>query len=112
LAVGTASDANGHFTPYALRWDGRRWAKVGLPAVAEGQFESVTAVADGELIAVGEDSKGALYGLWNARRWAVGTESRITQLNSVAYDGRRVAWAVGSVTTSQQTFRPVVQVTA
>jgi hypothetical protein len=110
-AVGTASGANGNFTPYALRWNGGRWARVRVPAVAEGGFECVIAVGHGELIAGGEASKGALYGLWNGRRWAVSTNSRIAQINSLAYDGRRVTWAVGSVSTSQQTFRPVVQVT-
>ena len=109
-AVGTASGADGSFAPYVLRSDGRRWATAKVPPVAGGQFESVTAVVHGELIAVGEASKGALYGLWNGRRWTAGTSSKIAQLNSAAFDVRHAIWAVGSITTSPQTFRPVVQV--
>jgi hypothetical protein len=109
-AVGSASDANGSWTPYALRWAGSRWTKVKLPAVAGGQFESVMPFGHGQLMAVGEASKGALYGLWNGRSWAVATNSKLAQLNAIASDRSRAVWAVGSVSTSPQTFRPVVQV--
>lgn len=94
-AVGDAFDANGNATPYALRWNGRRWARVGVPAVAGGYFYSVTAAGHCEVIAVGIDYKGALSGLWNGRRWAVSTNPRITALFSLADDGRRVTWATG-----------------
>ena len=35
-AVGDAFDTHGNRIPYSLRWNGRRWARVGLPAVAGG----------------------------------------------------------------------------
>jgi hypothetical protein len=109
-AVGSASDANGNWTPYAIRWQGGCWTMMKVPAVAGGQFESVIPFGHGQLMAVGEAIRGALYGLWNGRSWAAATNSKLAQLDAIASDHSHVVWAVGSVTTSPTSFRPVVQV--
>jgi hypothetical protein len=107
-AVGDAFDAHGNRIPYALRWNGRRWARVGVPAVAGGFFYTVTAAGHGEVIAGGIDDKGALSAVWNGRSWAVSTNPKITALNSLAYDGRQLTWATGG---SNPSSRPVMLVT-
>jgi hypothetical protein len=94
--------------PYALRWNGRRWARVGVPAVAGGFFYTVTAAGHGEVIAGGIDDKGALPAVWNGRSWAVSTNPKITALNSLVYDGRQLTWATGG---SNPSSRPVMLVT-
>jgi hypothetical protein len=117
--VGSSSIENGPFSPYALHWDGHRWTSVAVPHKGEGsadwEFESVTSIGHGYLVAVGSDNTGvppgrAVYGVWNGRAWSVNTGPHITQLNAVSYDGRHAVWAVGSVQTSGQAFQPVVQV--
>ena len=117
-AVGTDSAAGGPYLPYALHWNGRRWASVSVPHPGEGNeswgFEAVTSTGHGDLIAVGSagsDTVGrALYGRWNGRAWSLSTGPHITQLNAVSPAGRNATWAVGSEITSSQAFRPVVQV--
>jgi len=120
-AVGTISADSGAYRPYAMRWNGQRWAPVSVPdrgpASDDRGFQSVTSLGGGRLAAVGSDqgptAGGALYGVWNGRAWSVslGPLSRkSTGLNAVAYDGQHAIWAVGSVTVSQQAFAPVVQV--
>lgn len=119
-AVGSASTAGGPYLPYALHWNGPRWAVVPVRHSGEGnaswEFESVTSTGHGGLVAVGSDTPAgsvpgrALYGVWNRSRWSLSTGPRITQLNAVSFDGRQAIWAVGSQTTSSQSFRPVVQV--
>ena len=68
----------------------------------------------GIVVAVGSAGSAtvgrALYGTWNGRRWSLRTGPHITQLNAVSFDGRKAIWAVGSEITSDQAFRPVVQV--
>jgi hypothetical protein len=119
-AVGSASIAGGPYRPYALHWNGRRWVRVTVPHPGEGnaswEFESVTSTGHGHLTAVGSDTPAgaepgrALYGAWNGRAWSLRTGPHITQLNAVSFDGGQAIWAVGSRTTSSQSFRPVVQV--
>jgi hypothetical protein len=119
-AVGSASIAGGPYRPYALRWNGHRWTSVAVPHPGEGnaswEFESITSTGHGHLVAVGSDTPAgakpgrALYGAWNGRDWSLRTGPHITQLNAVSFDGRRAIWAVGSQTTSSQSFRPIVQV--
>lgn len=120
-AVGTMSVEGGPYRTYTLRWNGRRWAAVRVPdrgpAGDDRGFQSVAAIGGGRLAAVGNDQGpaggGALYGAWNGRSWAVSLgplTRKSTDLNAVAFDGRHAIWAVGSVTLSQLTFRPVVQV--
>lgn len=117
-AVGSASVRDGPFRPYALHWNGRHWLLARVPHRGEGNadwgFESVTSLGHGSVIAVGSDNTGrppgrALYGIWNGQAWSVGTLPRLTQFNGVSFDGRRTVWAVGSVQTSGQAFRPVVR---
>jgi hypothetical protein len=117
-AVGSSSADGGPYLPYALHWNGRRWASVAVPHPGEGneswEFESVTSIGRGDLVAVGSAGTAAagraLYGAWNGRRWSLSTGPDITQLNAVSFDGRKTIWAVGSEITSGQAFRPVVQV--
>jgi hypothetical protein len=117
-AVGSASADGGPYLPYALRWNGRRWAVVAVPHPGEGNqswgFESVTSIGHGDLVAVGSAGSAtvgrALYGTWNGRGWSLSTGPHITQLNAVSFDGRNATWAVGSESTSGQAFRPVIQV--
>jgi hypothetical protein len=117
-AVGTASAHGGAYVPYALHWNGRRWASAAVPHPGEGGeswgFEAVTSTGHGDLIAVGSAGSAtvgrALYGTWNGRGWSLSTGPHITQLNAVSFDGRGATWAVGSESTSDQTFRPVVEV--
>jgi hypothetical protein len=118
-AVGSDSAAGGPFLPYALHWNGRRWAVVTVAHPGEKdaswEFESVTSTGHGRLVAVGSDTAGqwgrALYGVWNGRRWSLSTGPHITQLNAVSFDRRGGAiWVVGSRSTSSQSFWPVVQV--
>jgi hypothetical protein len=56
-AVGSASADGGPYLPYALHWNGRRWAVVAVPHPGEGneswEFESVTSIGHGGLVAVG-----------------------------------------------------------
>lgn len=116
-AVGTDSADGGAYLPYALHWNGRRWASVAVPHPGEGNeswgFEAVTSIGHGNLVAVGSAGSAtvgrALYGTWNGRRWTLGTAPHIDQLNAISPDGKAI-WAVGSVTTAPQTFKPVVQV--
>ncbi len=120
-AVGTVTARSGAYRPYAVRWNGRRWAEVSVPGRGpvsdDRQFQSVTSLGGGRLAAVGTDQGsaggGALYGIWNGRAWSVrlGPLSRkSTDLNAVAYDGKHAVWAVGSATLTRQSFEPVVQV--
>ena len=117
-AVGTDSPAGGPYVPYALHWDGRRWVSVAVPHPGEGNeswgFDAVTRTGHGDLIAVGSAGSAtvgrALYGTWNGRGWSLSTGPHITQLNAVAFDGRDAVWAVGSESSSDQAFRPVVEV--
>jgi hypothetical protein len=117
-AVGTASADGGPYLPYALHWNGRRWAVVAVPHPGEGdeswEFESVTSIGHGGLVAVGSAGSATvgrgLYGTWNGRSWSLSTGPDITQLNAVSFDGRSAIWAVGSEIISSQAFRPVVQV--
>jgi hypothetical protein len=120
-AVGTVTVAGGPYRVYTLHWDGRRWAAAGVgdrgPAGDDRQFQSVAAIGGGRLAAVGTDQGpaggGAVYGVWNGRAWSVSLGplgQHGTELNAVAFDGRHAIWAVGSVSLSQLTFRPVVQV--
>jgi hypothetical protein len=120
-AVGSDSAAGGPFRPYALHWNGRRWALVTVAHPGEKdaswEFESVASVGHGRLVAVGSDTAAgpgipgrALYGVWNGRTWSLSTGPHITQLNAVSFDRGRAIWAAGSESTSSQSFRPVVQV--
>ncbi len=120
-AVGTESAGGGPYRVYTLHWNGRRWAAVGVPdrgpAGDNRGFESVAAIGGGRLAAVGSDQGptggGALYGVWDGRGWSTSLgplSPKSADLNAAAFDGRRAIWAVGSVTESEQTFRPVVQV--
>lgn len=120
-AVGYVTTASGPDRPYAMRWNGRRWAAVSVPdrgpASDDRDFISVTSLGGGRLAAVGVDNGtaagGALYGIWNGRAWSVSLgrlSQKSTELNAVAYDKRHAIWAVGSIVLSQQTFGPVVQV--
>jgi hypothetical protein len=117
-AVGTDSAAGGPYLPYALHWNGRRWASVSVPHPGEGDeswgFEAVTSIGHGDLIAVGSAGSAtvgrALYGRWNGRAWSLSTGPHITQLNAVSPAGRNATWAVGSEITSSQVIQPVVQV--
>lgn len=117
-AVGTDSPAGGPYVPYALHWNGRRWVSVAVPHPGEGNeswgFEAVASTGHGDLIAVGSAGSAtvgrALYGTWNGRGWSLSTGPHITELNAVSFDGRDAVWAVGSEITSDQAFRPVVEV--
>jgi hypothetical protein len=119
-AVGSAVTSNGPYRAYAVHWNGRQWASVSLPDRGEGTDDrnllSVVPIGHGQLVAVGSDDPtgapgNALYAVWNGRSWSVSQgPGNAVGLNAVAFDGRRAIWAVGSATTSQQTFRPVVQV--
>lgn len=117
-AVGTDSAAGGPYRPYALHWNGRRWVSVAVPHPGEGNeswgFEAVTSTGHGDLIAVGSAGSAtvgrALYGTWNGRGWSLSTGPHVTELNAVSFDGRDAVWTVGSETTSDQAFRPVVEV--
>lgn len=120
-AVGSDSAAGGPFLPYALHWNGRKWTLVTVAHPGEKdaswEFESVTSAGHGRLVAVGSDTAAgpgvpgrALYGVWNGRAWSLSTGPHITQLNAVSFDGGRAIWAVGSQSTSSQSFRPVVQI--
>jgi hypothetical protein len=120
-AVGSMSVGGKPYRPFAMRWNGRRWAVVSVPdpgpASANRDFFSVASVGHGRLVAVGDDNGptvgGALYGSWNGHAWSVSLgplSPKTVELNAVAYDGQRAVWAVGSVTLTQQTSAPVVQV--
>jgi hypothetical protein len=109
-AVGTAADASGNYRPYALRWNGHTWAAVPAGTTAGGQLEAAAPTANGDLQAVGSNGTAALYGQWNGTRWALSSDTHLTQLNAIVSDHGHALWAVGSVSLSSTTFRPVVQV--
>lgn len=119
-AVGTAVVGSGPYRVYALHWDGHQWTPVAVPhdgqADSDWGFQSVASVGHGDLVAVGAVVRtgapgSALYGIWSGGAWSISSGPRTdVDLGAVSFDGRHAIWAVGSATTSSQTFRPVVQV--
>jgi len=118
-AVGQSVTGTGPYRAYALHWNGGRWASVSVPgpgqATDDRQFNSVIPIGHGQLAAVGTDSaagtpRGTLHALWTGHCWSVAQGPRAAaELNAVAFDGRDVAWAVGSAGPAQK-FKPLVQV--
>jgi hypothetical protein len=118
-AVGQSVTGSGLYRAYALHWNGRRWASVSLSrrqGTGDWQLNSVVPTKDRQLVAVGSDTlagapRSALYALWTGRSWSISDGPRdAAELNVVAFDGRHTTWAVGSISTSQQRFKPLVQV--
>jgi hypothetical protein len=120
-AVGVyALTSGGLRRPYALHWNGQKWALVKVPNPGpkgdERNLTSVTVGSGGQVTAVGYDPGSpthlgnALYANWRDGHWTVtnGTENG-TALFAVSAAGR-ATWAAGAIDPNPTTFLPVTQV--
>ncbi|MFF3248170.1 hypothetical protein ACFYWY_31615 [Streptomyces sp. NPDC002870] len=90
-------DSKGSERPYALHWDGKKWAAVTTPGVADGRLRAVGRAGDGVLWAVGGKGAVSVALRWNGQqsRWEQSADPGVVVRGFSTVPQSADLWTVG-----------------